>query len=326
MPVNRVAVASDGANLAAFRPYNALNGLTLYNFKGESNYNSLQVTLSRQTSRNLQYFVAYTLRPDARAPSATNTSIIDPYDPTRTYGVLPQDRTHILNVSWNAFLPDGARGAMNNWFGRGLLNGWQLSGITSLASGIPYRLSFSGAARRTRWRRPPTSARPTSSVRALSGGNGLAPVYTCDPTLGGKDVGEKILDINCIGVPAFGENGELTPPYNLRQPLRSNHDLTLFKNFTIRGEQKIQFRVGFFNLFNQSFATTAVDGNDINLVLDTTCRVTRNGVPNGLGGTSDGVCDPTGGFDFTPQTISNFGKINLKRGHRVVEFVLKYYF
>ena len=29
---------------------------------------------------------------------------------------------------------------------------------------------------------------------------------------------------------------------------------------------------------------------------------------------------------FTPQTISNFGKINLKRGHRVVEFVLKYYF
>jgi len=38
------------------------------------------------------------------------------------------------------------------------------------------------------------------------------------------------------------------------------------------------------------------------------------------------VCDPTGGFDYTPQTISNFGRINLKRGHRVIEFVLKYYF
>ena len=31
-------------------------------------------------------------------------------------------------------------------------------------------------------------------------------------------------------------------------------------------------------------------------------------------------------FDFTPQTKANFGKINLKRGHRVVELVLKYYF
>ena len=324
VPVNRVSVASDNANLAAFRPFNALNRLTQYNFRGESNYDSLQVTLSRQTSRNLQYFVAYTYG-KTRGTLGDEYSTIDPYDATRTYGVSAQDRTHILNISWNAFVPDGARGAMDNWFGRGLLNGWQLSGISSLASGVPYRLSFAGAAASNS---VAVGYFGTADVvgPALSGGNGLAPVYTCDPTLGGKDVGEKILDINCVGVPAFGENGQLTPPYNLRQPTRSNHDLTLFKNFTIRGEQKIQFRVGFFNLFNQSFATTAVDGNDINLVLDTTCRVTRDGVPNGLGGTRDGVCDPTGGFDFTPQTISNFGKINLKRGHRVVEFVLKYYF
>ncbi len=94
------------------------------------------------------------------------------------------------------------------------------------------------------------------------------------------------------------------PPYNLRQPTRSNHDLTLFKNFAIRGEQKIQFRVGFFNLFNQAFATTAVDGNDINLLLDTTCNVLKDGVPDGAGGIANGVCDPTGGFSFTPQTVS----------------------
>ena len=120
--------------------------------------------------------------------------------PTRTYGVTAQDRTHILNISWNAFVPDGARGAMDNWFGRGLLNGWQLSGITSLASGVPYRLSFSGAAGSNS---VAVGYFGTADVvgPALSGGNGLAPVYTCDPTLGGKDVGEKLLDINCIGVP-----------------------------------------------------------------------------------------------------------------------------
>ena len=116
------------------------------------------------------------------------------------------------------------------------------------------------------------------------------------------------------------------PPNNLRQPTRFNHDLTLIKNFEIRGDQKLQFRVGFFNLFNQAFATTSVVGNDINLVLDTTCNVLKNGVPDGTGAFVDNVCDPTGGYSFTPQTVSNFGKVNLKRGHRVVELVLKYYF
>jgi Carboxypeptidase regulatory-like domain/TonB-dependent Receptor Plug Domain len=324
VPVNRVSVASNDANVAAYRPFNALSGITTYDFRGLSDFNSMQVTLSRQTSRNFQYFVAYTFG-RTKGTLADEYGLTDPYDPTRTYGVLNQDRTHVLNVSWNAFLPDGAKGGMDNPIGRGLLNGWQLSGISSMASGIPFRLSFAGAAAS---RNTAVGYFGTADVvgPSLAGGNGLAPVYTCNPKLDGQNAGEKLLDINCIGFPAFGELGDLVPPYNLRQPTRYNHDLTLFKNFAIKGDQKLQFRVGFFNLFNQAFATTSVDGTDINLVLDTTCRVTKNGVPDGNGGTRDGVCDPTGGFDFTPQTIANFGKINLKRGHRVVELVLKYYF
>jgi hypothetical protein len=213
---------------------------------------------------------------------------------------------------------------MNNPIGRGLLNGWQLSGISSMASGIPYRLSFAGQAGSAA-----VSAAYFGTADVVgpsnNAGNGLAPVYTCNPTLSGSRVGEKILDINCISVPKFGENGDLVPPYNLRQPTRFNHDLTLFKNFAIKGDQKVQFRVGFFNLFNQAYASTGTDPTDINLLLDTTCRVTVNGVPDGAGGTQN-VCDPTQGFDFTPQTKANFGKINLKRGHRVIELVLKYYF
>ena len=138
-------------------------------------------------------------------------------------------------------------------------------------------------------------------------------------------MGDKLLNINCIAVPAFGQNGSLIPPFNIRTPTRYNHDLTLFKNFSTAGAQKFQFRVGFFNLFNQSYATTS-DVNDINLTLDTTCRVRVPTVANGAGGFATNVCDPTGGFDFTPQTKANFGKVNLKRGRRVVELVLKYYF
>jgi hypothetical protein len=324
VPVNRVAVASQDSNLATFRQFNALSSITLFNFKGEATYDSLQVTLSRQTGRRLQYFLAYTMGRNEGTLTDENSGLIDPYDPSRTYGVLASDRTHMLNVSWNAFLPDGARGAMNNPFGRGLLNGWQLSGISSMASGIPIRPTFSGAAGSAS---VATSYFGTADVVGPSrtGGNALAPVYTCDPRTSGSAVGEKILDHNCIAVPEFGQNGPLVPPYNIRTPTRFNHDLTVFKNFPIRGDQKIQFRVGFFNLFNQAFANTNI-GNDIDLTLDTVCRVTVPSLPNGAGGTATNVCDPTGGFDYTQATKDNFGKINLKRGHRVIEFVLKYYF
>ena len=52
-------------------------------------------------------------------------------------GRLRTDRTHILNVSWNAFLPDGARGGLDNVVLRGVLNGWQVSGISTLAERHP---------------------------------------------------------------------------------------------------------------------------------------------------------------------------------------------
>ena len=56
------------------------------------------------------------------------------------------------------------------------------------------------------------------------------------------------------------------------------------------------------------------------------CNRTVDNVPNGVGGTVNGVCDPTGGFSFTQNTINNFGKINILRGRRIIEFALKYYF
>jgi hypothetical protein len=324
VPINRVAVASVSDNLAFFRKFNALSGITNYDYRGESNYNSMQLTLSRQTGARLQYFVAYTLG-RSRGTLGDEYSTIDPYDPKRTSGVLSTDRTHVLNVSWNAFLPDGARGSMANSITRGILNGWQVSGISSLASGIPLRLSLTGAAG---GRGMVAAYFGTADVvgPGLDPNNpSLAPTYTCNPVTGNTKVNTKMLDINCIAVPAFGQQGDLVPPFNVRTPTRVNHDLTVFKNFKTVGEQKLQFRAGFFNLFNQAFANTN-NTADINLTLETTCNVRVASVPNGAGGFATDVCDPTKGFGFTQQTKDNFGKINLLRGHRVIEFVLKYYF
>ena len=58
----------------------------------------------------------------------------------------------------------------------------------------------------------------------------------------------------------------------------------------------------------------------------TVCNRRADYVPNGVGGYVDGVCDPSGGYSYTQNTLDNFGKINLKRGHRVIESVVKYDF
>jgi hypothetical protein len=321
-PVQRWAL--DGAAVNKFRPYQAYPTITDYDFEGTSNYNSLQLTLSRQTGKRLQYFATYTLS-HLEGTLGDEYRLRDPFVASRTYGVRNEDRTHIFNLSWNAFLPDPIKSG--NAVAKGFLNGWQVSGISTLASGIPIWLGFAGPAGSTNasmaYYGTPDSVLLTGPGSSQSG---IAPVYTCNPVTGNTSKGEKMLDIGCISFPAFGQEGQVKSPYNLRTPTRINHDITFFKNFAISNEQKLQVRVGIFNLFNNAFATTAVSSSDIDLTLNTVCNVTVSGVPNGVGGTADGVCDASKGFHFDDNTKANFGKINLLRGHRVVEFALKYYF
>jgi hypothetical protein len=160
----------------------------------------------------------------------------------------------------------------------------------------------------------------------------MTPILTCDPRLGGSGLGDKILDINCLQIPGLGQSGSFSPSIYMRTPSRINVDLSLFKNFPLgkNSSRKLQFRVGAFNLFNQ--AVPGVGGQDIDLNLQTECNVRTPtegngpGVPNGAGGLVYNQCDPAGGYHYSANTIQNFGKIILQRGHRVIEFALKLYF
>jgi hypothetical protein len=162
----------------------------------------------------------------------------------------------------------------------------------------------------------------------------------------GKNVGEKLLDLAAIGIPAFGTTGPTITPFYFRTPGTQNWDLSLFKNFKIKESKVLQLRFGFFNVFNQAFAKNFDNQNssnsDIFLTLGTACRrtaVNQNLVlsdgtfvsqftdqrPNGAGGTGQGAIIP-GTCDFTTDTKNNFGKILTKRGQRVVEMALKFTF
>ena len=223
---------------------------------------------------------------------------------------------------------------LNNKLGKAFLNGWNLSGISSYISGQPIRLGFSGDLSTDSAEQAWFGSKdflPYSRDFSQGGTGAITPTFSCDPTIkgGSHNVGDKVLDISCIGIPTFGQSGPYVSPYNLRAPARNFHDLTVFKDFRFgQSDRRIQIRAGVFNLFNQAYpiAPAGPGGTDVDLTLEANCNRRVNGVPNGEGGFADNVCDPTGGYTFTSNSIQNFGKIITKRGRRVVEFALRLFF
>jgi hypothetical protein len=322
-PLHRVAL--DEGIAASFRNYPAYNQNSWWwQYEAVSHYNALQATLSRSGTR-VQYFLNYTFSKVLGNTGPADNTVIDPIDArNRSYGVPFWDRTHILNASYNLLLPDPIR-ASGNLVLRSLLNGWQVSGITTYTSGQPFQITFSGdildpAIQRAWWGTDAHNT-PVGNIGLLGS---VTPLLLGDPQLGNTKVGEKILDIDKLGIPALGESGPFQSPYYIRSPSRWNFDLSVFKNFRLGGSKRMQVRAGFFNLFNQAIPVYWM--GDIDLNLQTVCNVHVDGVPNGAGGTVDGVCDPSQGFHFTDLTRQNFGKIVSKRGHRVIEIAARFDF
>jgi len=336
-PIQRSAVGNNAAAMALLVPfpdYNSTNGgVRQGEFTGTSNYHSMQLTLNRQLGKNLQYFLTYTFSKALGTTSVSESDGDQSPDPVdtrgRSYGVLSYDRTHIFNISYNYNFPKLARGSFENSFTRGLLNGWQMSGITTIQSGRPIRLKLSGTIVGD------NVLMAYFGNNARAGGNsgvatGIAPILARNPTVGSTKINGSYFDLSAIQLPAFAQNGPFQSPFYLRSPTTNNFDVTLFKNFGISESKKLQFRAGFFNLFNEAFPNP--DLGDINTTLDTVCnRTVPAGVNNGTGQTTADICDPTGGFSFTTtgsntDTVHRFGKIINKHGHRRVELALKFYF
>ena len=340
-----VRQALDAGAINKFRTYPDLSALRYQEYTGTSNYHSLQATLSRQLGKSLQFYATYTFS-KVLGTLAGDGEDVDPLDARgRTYGVLNFDRTHVFNLSYNYNIPELARGGLKNPFTSALLNGWQLSGITTLSSGTPIRLRLTGDIVSGQ-----TAIAYFGSDAFISGNNAsgaVSPNIVGDPRVNGTKVGEKIVDLVGITLPAPGTSGPSVSPLYLRTPNKSNFDVSLFKNFKFKETKNLQFRAGFFNVFNQAFARnfdTGGGGNsDIYVTLQTVCnsrtitnfsyldasgasQTYNQTIANGVGGTAQGICDISKGFSYTQDTKDNFGKILTKRGARVIELALKFTF
>jgi len=126
-----------------FRPYPGWGSITYNEFSSTSNYNSGQATLNRRFARGLSISLAYTYS-KAMGYANSDGDGIALYRPLRVwnYGKLGFDQTHMFvgNYIWD--LPRGSK-LVPSKAGRLLLDNWQVSGITTFASGFPTGVGFS---------------------------------------------------------------------------------------------------------------------------------------------------------------------------------------
>jgi len=234
-------VAAPSANQNALRPYGGYTNIQLWESSAASNYNGLQVGLTRRYKSSVTMSLAYTFsKVLTDAPDKTGFNPQDPtnYRAERSHATF--DRNHILVASYTYKLPFLRK--RRDWLGQ-VAGGWELSGITQAQSGQWLTVNFDSptGTRRTDWLAPVQYLDPRQ-VQTLVAGNGQATAgnYYFNPTPG----------VSFKNPPA-GKYGNAAPDI-LRGPGRANWDMALFKVFRVNERASFQFRGEAFNAFNHA--------------------------------------------------------------------------
>jgi hypothetical protein len=144
------------------------------------------------------------------------------------------DQRHVLAVSGIYDLPDPFRN-LNSRLPSRIFGGWELSGIVSAQSGLPFNVG-------------------TGFDASLTGANADRPDLVGNPFFSGSRtraqeiaayINPKAFAVNTGHFGSLGRNAFYGPG-------SFNSDLGLFKNLQFGETRKLQFRAEFFNAFNQT--------------------------------------------------------------------------
>jgi Carboxypeptidase regulatory-like domain/TonB dependent receptor len=220
---------------------------------GNSSYNAFQFSANHRSANGLTYLVAYTWSKSIDVGCSgffgiESCSVQDPYNIKGDRSVSGFDLTHVLSASATAPLPFGKGRRFAN--SGGLLNyiigNWQLNGILTLTSGLPYNVFIS-------------SDIPNVGNFAAFSGNVRAN-QVGDPNLPNPSPSEWF-NPAAFAPPApftFGNSGR----NSLRADWFKNLDLSLFKDFPFNEKRSLQFRAEAFNVTNTP--TWGIPVNDLN--------------------------------------------------------------
>jgi hypothetical protein len=170
---------------------------------------------------------------------------------------------------------------------KGVVNGWTVSGIVQITSGANLQNG-------TNFGLTLPSGAGTQIGITGTPDVAIAPVLTCDPR---SNLGpHQYLNPTCFALPTPGHNGPMMIPEAFG-PAFFNADMSLFKNFKFAEKRSLQIRAEGFNFLNHPVYSFGLD-NNLNLAFNSSGQ----------------------------QTNALFGTTTTKAGHRILQFVAKFYF
>jgi hypothetical protein len=289
--------ANPGIARNTLRPYKGYADINQYTNGAHSNYNALQTQFQTRFKSGGLVKVSFTWSQNLANGSAYNYAPEDSFNLYRDYGPANYNQAKILNLSYVYPLPFWQH--QNTWY-KQVLGGWQVSGITRIASGLPINVTM------------PTTPSGVYPSTLLSGGaiaGNLTTVAQRPNLVPGVSPyahnGKQYLNPAAFSVPALGTYGNLG--YDaLKGPVFDNTDITLQKNYTIRERLKVEFRAEMFNAANHlSFFS----------------------VGGGLGAIQPGGTTFQPNYGSNPLSPQNtFGQVSGTADPRTFEFALRFNF
>jgi hypothetical protein len=215
---------------------------------GKSNYNALQVSSEMKSPGGLSYLLSYTYSKAINFGCDGYSGGCDVQDPNQfenDKGVAGYDLTHIFSGSWVYPIPlgRGKKWSTGSRIGDYIVGNWQLNGILSLSSGLPF------------------DVQGPQQISNLNNINGVVRANVVgDPHAGTT----KLRPINpaAFELPGFATIGDMGRN-SLRSDWHRNLDLSLFRSFPITETKRLEFRFEAFNATN-----TPVFGVPVNDLTD----------------------------------------------------------
>ncbi|MEM7354995.1 MAG: TonB-dependent receptor [Acidobacteriota bacterium] len=215
-------------------------GLNVIDTNGSSWYDSLQVSLAKSFSDGYSFQASYTYGdcednapPLLRDVDSAPSIVMDANNPDRDRGRCNSDIEHNFTLHYTWQLPFGrnATGAKKRW-----LDGWQISGVTSIRSGSPFTVENAFDRARTGKLGPFLTDRPDVNpgvTDVIQGG----PIQYFNP--------------NAFALQPAGFYGN-SQRNGLEGPGLQNWDVSIVKNTPLADGVNLQIRLDVFNLFNHT--------------------------------------------------------------------------
>ncbi|HEV7967689.1 MAG TPA: carboxypeptidase-like regulatory domain-containing protein [Candidatus Acidoferrales bacterium] len=223
----------------------AVSNTTHWFSEGVSSYDGLEVDVNHTFSHGLQVRGVYTYSKALDDGDSMNTSVAtnspafvsNPLNPLQSdYGRASFDVRHaaVLNATYD--LPFGRKDASgeNRWWNT-VIGNWQLSGIETLVSGLPFtpQLSYN----------PSNDGDSRNPVRPS-----LNPAFTGSIVRGGPG---QYFNPNAFIQPLANTYGN-APRNVLQGPGLAETDFSMAKKFLFTERINLQFRAELFNIFNRT--------------------------------------------------------------------------